>query len=146
MTRIFARMNPIQKRRLVEDLKEFGHTVMMCGDGANDCGALKAAHVGISLSEAEASAAAPFTSIEKDISCVSSVISEGRASLATSLGCFKYLALYSVTEFTTTILLYSFTNNIGDFQYLFIDLVLIPPLSLLSILLDFSNPNLIFFF
>ena len=31
-------------------------------DGANDCGALKAAHVGISLSEAEASVAAPFTS------------------------------------------------------------------------------------
>jgi P-type E1-E2 ATPase len=36
--------------------------VSMVGDGANDCGALKAAHVGISLSEAEASVAAPFTS------------------------------------------------------------------------------------
>jgi len=34
----------------------------MCGDGANDCIALKAADAGISLSEAEASIAAPFTS------------------------------------------------------------------------------------
>ena len=42
----------------------------MVGDGANDCGSLKAAHVGISLSEAEASVAAPFTSSVQDIRCV----------------------------------------------------------------------------
>lgn len=41
---------------------------------SNDCGALKAADVGISLSEAEASVAAPFTSRTADITCVIEVI------------------------------------------------------------------------
>jgi len=34
----------------------------MCGDGANDCAALKIADSGISLSSSDASIAAPFTS------------------------------------------------------------------------------------
>lgn len=36
--------------------------VGMVGDGCNDCGALRAADAGISLSMADASVAAPFTS------------------------------------------------------------------------------------
>lgn len=71
---VFARMSPDEKHELVEKLQSIGYCVGFCGDGANDCGALKAADVGISLSEAEASVAAPFTSRIFDITCVPEVI------------------------------------------------------------------------
>lgn len=68
----------------------------MCGDGANDCGALKAAHAGISLSQAESSVASPFTSHEATIGCVPKVVKEGRCALVTSFGIFKFMAAYSL--------------------------------------------------
>ncbi|KAG8532110.1 uncharacterized protein KY384_003747 [Bacidia gigantensis] len=71
---IFARMSPDEKHELVERLQSIDYCCGFCGDGANDCGALKAADVGISLSEAEASVAAPFTSRVFDISCVPETI------------------------------------------------------------------------
>jgi magnesium-transporting ATPase (P-type) len=55
---VFARMSPDNKRDLIEMLgsglqaapvpgcPNLGLHVGFCGDGANDCGALKAAHVG----------------------------------------------------------------------------------------------------
>jgi cation-transporting ATPase 13A2 len=64
---IFARMSPDQKHLLVERMQQLGYCVGFCGDGANDCGALKSADVGLSLSEAEASVAAPFTSQDTNL-------------------------------------------------------------------------------
>lgn len=127
---VFARMSPDEKHELVEKLQSIEYCVGFCGDGANDCGALKAADVGISLSEAEASVAAPFTSRVFDISCVPEVIREGRAALVTSFSCFKYMSLYSAIQFTSVSFLYATASNLGDFQFLYIDLLLILPIAI----------------
>jgi cation-transporting P-type ATPase 13A2 len=128
--KVFARMSPDEKHELVEKLQSIDYSCGFCGDGANDCGALKAADVGISLSEAEASVAAPFTSRVFDIGCVPQVIREGRAALVTSFSCFKYMSLYSAIQFTSVSFLYATASNLGDFQFLFIDLVLILPIAI----------------
>lgn len=134
---VFARMSPDEKHELVEQLRRLDYTVGFCGDGANDCGALKAADVGVSLSEAEASVAAPFTSRVFEISCVLDVIREGRSSLVTSFSCFKYMSLYSAIQFITVTILYKRGTNLGDFQFLYIDLFLILPL---AIFMSWSKP------
>lgn len=135
--KVFARMSPDEKHELIEKLQSIDYTCGFCGDGANDCGALKAADVGISLSEAEASVAAPFTSRVFDITCVLQVIREGRAALVTSFSCFKYMSLYSAIQFTSVSFLYAKASNLGDFQFLFIDLALILPL---AIFMGWSGP------
>uniref|UniRef100_A0A8C5UNC7 Polyamine-transporting ATPase 13A3 n=1 Tax=Malurus cyaneus samueli TaxID=2593467 RepID=A0A8C5UNC7_9PASS len=122
---VFARMAPDQKTQLVEALQNVDYYVGMCGDGANDCGALKRAHGGISLSELEASVASPFTSRTPSISCVPKLIREGRAALITSFCVFKFMALYSIIQYISVTLLYSILSNLGDFQFLFIDLAII---------------------
>ena len=110
-------MSPEDKALLVTSLQSnLNVNCGMCGDGANDCGALKAAHVGISLSEAEASVAAPFTSKVSNITCVPTIIKEGRCALVTSFGVFKYMALYSMVQFISVLVLYTLHTNLSDNQ------------------------------
>ncbi|XP_071840513.1 polyamine-transporting ATPase 13A3-like [Apostichopus japonicus] len=121
---VFARMTPTQKMQFVVLLQQKGMVVGMCGDGANDCGALKTAHVGVALSEEEASVAAPFTSKVQNISCIPTLIREGRAALTTSFAAFKFMALYSMIQFTSVIILNTVLLYLGDFQFLYIDIFL----------------------
>lgn len=119
---IFARMSPDQKAQLIEELQKIDYQVIMCGDGANDCSALKLANVGVSLSESEASVAAPFTASCGDISCIPILLRQGRAALITSFGTFKYMALYSLIQYVSVLILYTFNSNLGDMEFLWIDL------------------------
>lgn len=47
--KVFSRMTPDAKETVIESLHSVGSTCLMCGDGANDVGALKGADVGVAL-------------------------------------------------------------------------------------------------
>jgi len=93
--RVYGRCTPTNKTSIISTMISKGYITMMCGDGGNDCGALRMAHVGIALSDSEASMVSPFTSLEKNITSVIEVLREGRCALASAFATYKYIILVS---------------------------------------------------
>jgi hypothetical protein len=128
--RVFARCSPLHKQTLVTSLalpSPLPSTAAFCGDGVNDCGALKTAHVGLSLSDTESSIAAPFTSSTRSVRAMVDLIREGRAAPVSSGAAFKFMALYSLTQLISVLRLYEVNATLTDEMLLWVDLFLVLP-------------------
>ncbi len=138
-TQVFARMSPTDKQNVIRVLQHLGYIVGMVGDGANDCGALKQADVGLALSASEASLASPFSSSETDVKPTMSLVKEGRNSMTISFQAFKFMALYSVIQTCTTLITSVNGLMLSDGQYLFLDLFLVLPLGFTFLMSPAAN-------
>jgi H+-transporting ATPase len=79
---VFAGVLPEDKYHLVQAFQQEGHTVGMCGDGANDAPALRQAQMGIAVSTATdvAKSAAGIVLTEPGLSGIVAAVKEGRVT------------------------------------------------------------------
>ncbi len=77
---VFGRVNPDQKKAMVEALQSRGHTVAMTGDGVNDVLALKKADMGIAMGTGTAAArtVAQLVLVDSKFENLPGVVAEGR--------------------------------------------------------------------
>lgn len=95
---LFAKMNPLQKARVIHLLRKNGHTVGYLGDGINDAAALKEADVGISVDTAVdiAKESADMILLEKDLQVLDDGVHEGRLTFGNIM---KYIKMTASSNF-----------------------------------------------
>jgi len=96
--RLFCRVTPQQKLRIILMLKRMGQTVGFLGDGINDAPALHAADVGISVDSGAdvAKAAAEIILLDRDLGVVHRGVVEGRRTIVNT---GKYILMASSANF-----------------------------------------------
>jgi len=98
--KIFARVEPRHKLRVIKILQQKGEIVAMTGDGINDAPALKKADVGVALGSGTevAKQTADLVLLNDSFSIIVSAIEEGRAILDNIRKVITYLLSDSFTE------------------------------------------------
>jgi H+-transporting ATPase len=95
---VFAGVLPEDKYHLVQAFQKSGHTVGMCGDGANDAPALRQAQIGIAVSTATdvAKSAAGIVLTKPGLEGVVAAVKEGRVT-------FQRILTYTLNSVTKKI-------------------------------------------
>ncbi|MFD7335130.1 magnesium-translocating P-type ATPase [Streptomyces violascens] len=97
-TTVFAKINPVQKARIVRALQAEGRTVGFLGDGINDAAALRDADVGISVDTAVdiAKESADIILLEKDLTVLEQGVVQGRTTFGNTI---KYIKMTASSNF-----------------------------------------------
>ncbi|MDD3957326.1 MAG: HAD-IC family P-type ATPase [Candidatus Izemoplasmatales bacterium] len=114
---VFGRVNPAQKKLLIDTFKQREHTVAMVGDGVNDILALKAADCSVAMAEGSDAARgiSHLVLMNNDFSSMPKVVKEGRQIVNNmERASVLYLVKTLYTILLTIVLL--MTSNLYPFE------------------------------